>query len=131
MFDRTQVYLHRGNQGPSHISVTKTEKRAPTDESVRLLREMEDAAKGQVLAAVRVENTPVDGVLHVMRDQMSDLMRFSCVFKVNGKRLEARHEANLSASREDIAIGVRDAIAKVIANELTSSVLAASKALNF
>lgn len=130
MFDRNHLHLH-DHGGPSHISVTKTEKRAPTDESVRLLREMESAAKGQVLASVRVENTPVDGVLYVMEDFMSDQTIFACVFKVNGKRLEARHEARRGASREDVAIGVRDAIAKVIANELTGSVLAGSKALNF
>ena len=123
--------LFRSNQGPSHISVTKTEKRAPTDESVRLLREMEDAAKGQVLAAVRVENTPVDGVLHVMRDTLSDVTHFACVFKVNGKRMEARFEDKHRGSRQYIAIGIRDAIAEAIANELTANVLKACEALEF
>lgn len=129
MFDRPQIYLHTGHSGPSHVTVTKTEKRAPTDESVKLLREMEAAAKDQVLAAVRMENTPVDGVLHVMEDVMNDQTRLACVFKVNGKRLEARHEAMRGTKPADMAMGLRDAIAEVIANELTTSVLAACDAL--
>ena len=95
------------------------------------MREMEATVRSQILATVRVENTLVDGVLHVQRDIINDGLQFACVFKINGVRFEARHDAKSGANREEIAVGVRDAIAKVIANELTASVLAASKAIKF
>lgn len=47
---------------PSHHSVSVTEKRAPTDESVRLLKEMESAVREKVVESVRVERNGIKAV---------------------------------------------------------------------
>lgn len=51
MFDRYYT-----QNGPSSMSVSVTEKRAPTDESVRLLREMEAAARKDVTNRLVLDN---------------------------------------------------------------------------
>ena len=71
---------------PSTINVDVTEKRAPTDESVKLLREMEQRAQEQVLKAISVNNTEVDGVLHMMRNPLSCTYTFRFLYQINGKR---------------------------------------------
>lgn len=45
--------------------------------------------------------------------------------------MEARFEDKHRGSRQYIAIGIRDAIAEAIANELTANVLKACEALEF
>jgi hypothetical protein len=78
MFDTTIV-----RHGDSHTHVT--EKRAPTDESVRLLREMENTAKKEVLKAVQLPSNDLSGVVHLMRDYMSCSTNVAVLFKLNGK----------------------------------------------
>lgn len=63
MFNKT--YVDAGYRGPSKIEVI--EKRAPTDESVRLLSEMEQAALDKVLFSKPIEAAQVKGsVTHMM-----------------------------------------------------------------
>ena len=54
--------------------VTVTEKRAPTDESVKLLREMEAKAEAEVVKAVSVSNSTFECVIHQQIDNLSDRM---------------------------------------------------------
>ena len=100
--------------------VTKTvhEHRAPTDQSVALLREMERQAADEVIKSVRVADTLIDGVLHRMYDHISDVDRYRCVLKINGKRLVADYEQRYGLDRDAALIGVRDAIAQEIANAI-------------
>lgn len=79
---------------PSTINVDVTEKRAPTDESVKLLREMEQRAQEQVLKAISVNNTEVEGVLHMMRNQLSCTYLFRFLYQINGKRMATDYEVN-------------------------------------
>lgn len=79
--------------GPSrvdvHTDIDVTIKRAPTDESVKLLREMEAAAKAEVLETVRVSDGVFDGVVHFYKDGMNAQDVWECVFKINGQKLKA------------------------------------------
>lgn len=79
---------------PSTINVDVTEKRAPTDESVKLLREMEQRAQEQVLKAISVNNTEVEGVLHMMRNPLSCTYLFRFLYQINGKRMTTDYEVN-------------------------------------
>lgn len=98
------------------------EHRAPTDESVRVLREMEAAAEKKVLDAVRVENTLVECVVHSYEDYLNDMARYKAVFKINGVKREATHECGIGEqSQEQIAMALRDAVAKVIATEMIAA----------
>ncbi len=127
MFDTYRTVVQ---PGPSHISVT--EKRAPTDESVRLLKEFEAEAKNKVLNAVSVKNTVFDGVLHHTHDLHSDKFRFACVFKLNGERMTASFEINTEeANKEKVAIGIRDAIAAQIANSIATELMRSVPRLGF
>lgn len=107
---------------PSHVNVT--ENRAPTDESVRLLRDMEKKARDEVIKAIRLDGALVDGVLHEQADHLSGQLLFKCIFRVNGKRMEADFRCfQEESSAEKIALGIRDAIASQIANVITDGVL--------
>lgn len=78
MFDKTIIEQRTSN---TYI----TEKRAPTDESVRLLREMESKAKDEVIKAVKLPSNEFTGVVHLMRDAMSCNTNVAVLFKLNGK----------------------------------------------
>lgn len=116
MFDRTYV-----QKGPSHLSVNAriTEKRAPTDESVRLLREMESAARSEVDRAIRLESNNFKAVLWVARDVMTDDTIFRVHFDWNGEACKAE----LAWPSRRGTQGLGDAIQAQIAKELAATVL--------
>lgn len=112
MFD-----TYRVNTNPSSVHVSVTEQRAPTDESVKLLREMERTAAKQVLESVRVANTNFECVIHRLDSHLNARSEFVAVLKVNGKQMIAKYVANdMQATAEDVAVGIRDAVAQEIAN---------------
>lgn len=120
MFNRT--YITKAPAYPQYVSVT--EKRAPTDESVKILREAEDRAQKAIVESTHVDNCPIDAVLHKQFDVLSDSTKYACIFKINGKKhrvdYEHRPKGCLSANEDklSVAMGVRDAIAQEIANVL-------------
>jgi len=127
MFDRYEV---RAVSERVTQNVNVTERRAPTDESVRLLREMEKAANDSVLKAVRVENCHIDAVIHQKREVQSCMAVFVVVYRINGERRDVRYEHNdkFGDSRQEqeaAAIGLRDALAKDVANVIASQVFGA------
>jgi len=120
MFDSFHTHSHH-----SSVTVEKTvhEKRAPTDESVRLLREMEKAVEEKVISAIRINDSLFDAVLHQQFDLLNYQKMFMCVIKLNGEKFSVRFNCNEGTSRDEITIGIRDAIAKEIANRITYSVI--------
>jgi len=83
MFDRYVIAPH-----PSSITVNHTEKRAPTDESVKLLREMESAARSSVVEAMRIESNTVKAVVHRHLVVMDQRTVFSIHYAINGQKRE-------------------------------------------
>lgn len=73
-------------------NVNVTEKRAPTDESVRLLREMEGKAKESILSSTRVTGMGIDCVVHKMADHMNARTRFAVIYSLNGKKHRVDYE---------------------------------------
>lgn len=116
MFDRHYHIAARGG----HQTVSVTHKHAPTDESVRLLREMEQAARDKVVQALRLEDSPIDGVVHAHDDFLSQRREFCVLVRVNGRQLEVRRSFNFSAADEEIADGLLMAVSQRIAAELLS-----------
>jgi hypothetical protein len=118
--------VHRaGDQHHHHSSRTEVhEHRAPTDASVKLLREMEAAALAKILGNVRLEGCPVDCSVTYMRDPQNDEHRFFLRYKLGAATREVRHiyrqRMHLSDAdaREDAALQLRDELAKDIANGL-------------
>jgi len=113
------IHTHRHVTERVHESVTVHEHRAPTDESVRLLREMEQAARDKVVQAIRLENSPIDCVIHTQNDAMNARRDFCLFVHINGKRLEVRRSFDsLDATVEEIADGLLTAISERIAAEV-------------
>lgn len=85
MFDR---HTHRHNAGQSIVTVT--EKRAPTDESARLLREMEAAAQARVIAVHEVKDNDLNGKIVIQRRDYDNAWQAFAIFSLNGKRHEIK-----------------------------------------
>ena len=111
MFDTTYI-----KAGPSHVSVSVEEKRAPTDESVRLLREMESKAREQVVEALRIESCGVEAVVHRLDVPLDLRSKFAIHYKVNGVKRECYADADWQARPEEHL----EAIWKKLASDLAA-----------
>ncbi len=113
-------------------NVNVTEKRAPTDESVRLLREMESSAKKAIIDSTRVTDTPVEFVIHYERDCLNDSDKFRIVYSLKGRKrvVDYVHESWRNSDKREqrtaAATGLRDALANDIATMLVSAGLDAA-----
>lgn len=117
MLDSYQI----GRGGPSVINVDVAEKRAPTDESVRLLKEMERAAEAKVLEAVRCGDNTFACTIHYQDDRFSDQRVFAAIFKLNGRKLRADYRASADAERDDVIAGIITAISTEIARNIVGA----------
>ena len=117
MFDTTQNHYHT-----RHVSsnVTVTEKRAPTDESVRLLREMENKARDEVIKAVSVADNNFNCVIHTMKETLSCQQLFKVIYTLNGKKYTTDYSVNEwdLDNREKWVKGLIEAVAYDIAYHL-------------
>lgn len=83
MFNSYNNYVSHSH-GPSSIAIV--EKRAPTDESVKLLKEMEEAALNKIIASGRVEDNIFNTKWYITCDTYSgDDEYCRCIFTLNGE----------------------------------------------
>lgn len=119
MFDRTVLVAPQAPRGPSHVTATVHEHRAPTDESVKLLAEFEVKARERIVEAVHVGDTTFECVVHVEKDFPSDAIRLMAVFSLNGKKLTAEFKEHAHRFERRAAFeGLRAAIATEIAQQI-------------
>ena len=121
MFDVTRHEHHRHEH---HTTVREV--RAPTDESVRLLREMEQAAQSKVDNSVRVENCPIDMVVHEMTDHLNARQNYKAIYKINGHRREVFLAFDVWKTGDEIAMELVDSVARDIAVTLLAPHLRAA-----
>jgi len=124
MFDRT--FLFPTEERTNYVTKTVIEKRAPTDESVALLKDMEAAARAKLLESVKVSDTKFECVVHTLRDFASGDVIRKAVFSLNGEKLEAEsrtNEMDVSKGRKEAFEDLRDEIAQVIATKILASAL--------
>lgn len=129
MFRRQPIILREQRTEYVTRNVNVTEKRAPTDESVRLLREMEDAAEKEIIKAVRVGDTMIECVVHQNFSVIDDLIELRAVFSLNGIQKTAKHAVNAHKAEDDPQIvwdGLRNEVAKIIASEMIADAFNAS-----
>lgn len=111
---------------PVHHTTTVNirEHRAPTDDSVKLLQEMEKAAQDRLVANIRVSNNAFDCHVHVYKVVIQPDC-FDCV--VEWMLNEQRHTTKVQYTRNRMRGGdpirqmvelVRDTLAKEIANAI-------------
>lgn len=110
----------RGNF--TDINFNVTEKRAPTDESVRLLREMEKEALNKIVKNIDLSNNQFSARLLVFEDPLNFNSKGKVLFSLNGKT----HELNMSFGflelEEDMIKRCYDELAKYLAREILRSV---------
>jgi hypothetical protein len=115
MFDRAN-YTTIGS-GPTYV--TKTEYRAPTDESVRLLKEMEEKAQKKIIDSISVRDCQVECQILVEKSYINQSNHYVIVYSMNGKKGKVQlmvHEYELKDGPETfIAERLRDLLAKDIA----------------
>lgn len=111
MFGMTQNHYHTHNV---------TEKRAPTDESVRLLKEMEDEARKKITETTVVHNTEFTCKLHKYHDALNASDNYAIIYTLNGKqnRLDLSVEAYKMMTPEQTACFIRDKVAVDISNKM-------------
>ena len=114
MFNVTSIY-----DGPS----TVVEQRAPTDESVRLLKEMEEAARKKVEETIVVANTAFECKIQKIIDHMSAQDIYKIFYSMNGikQRLDIRVDHHKMLSIPELACHIRDQLAVDIATVMIST----------
>lgn len=118
MFDS---YLIHPTPSDVYLRAEINERRAPTDESVKLLREMEEKARKEVIAAMRVEDSTVECVLHFQHDIVSDMNHIRAIMKINGQHVVADYRFRPNERREEVRNGLFDAVSKAIAASVLAS----------
>lgn len=117
MFDRTIIHAPRVVE-----NVTKVEKRAPTDESVRLLREMEAAARAEVDKTIILRGNKFEAIAHATWDAMSDCTLIRVMFSLNDHQMVVQYAHPRYRPNIEIGQNVRRLIAEEVANAILGSV---------
>ena len=83
MFDRTDIFI---NPGPSrsYSETTITEKRAPTDDSIKLLNEMTEKALTNIVKRFSTTNNTFQASCALFHDRLAHQHVFLCKFTMNG-----------------------------------------------
>lgn len=105
-----------------YVTRTVNEYRAPTDESVRLLREMEEKARNEILKSYKLESNILKGVIHEFMDYLHDTSKIGVQFELNGHRIVSYTEFNRYDSPETKTTKLMECVASEITKELLSKV---------
>lgn len=122
MFDS---HYHTTKRVTEYSNISVTEKRAPTDESVRLLKEMEQAARDKVLESIKLENNLVSAIVHKMYEPLSYRQLYAVLVKINGKdhRIDLEFDELDVDTYEKLAHAIYEGIAKQMTAHLMSGIL--------
>jgi hypothetical protein len=117
IFGRTYNF-DAGYRGPSNVTVN--EKRAPTDESVRLLNEMEQAARNKVVETTVVKDTHFECKIHKSVDMFSMQDVYSVIYSLNGRNqtTQVRVDNGEMLDPYQVAEHIRNMVAADISNHL-------------
>ena len=78
---------------PYAKTVNVTEKKAPTDESIKIYKEMQGKAFSSISEVIEVKNNIVQGkIIRFIRDWASDKEKILVIFKINGQEFNELHE---------------------------------------
>jgi hypothetical protein len=119
MFGARNTYIDNSFRGPSTI----VEKRAPTDESVRLLKEMEEAARRKVEETIVVADTSFQCKIQKIYDAMSIQDVYHVSYSMNGLKqtVQIRVDRHEQLSPTQVACTIRDKVAVDIANVMLTT----------
>ena len=110
---------------PYEIEVNLTENLAPTDESLKLLKEIEYKTLEKIVHCGRFENNLLKDVRwFVYEDFFNFKLNISVVFEMNGEKIHLKSDfIDYTNKFEDILLKIREMITEKIFKELSSSSL--------
>jgi hypothetical protein len=117
MFDRVIVNPQRG---PTDQYVTVTERRAPTDESVRLLQEMEAAVTERVIARYGLQNSMIDAEWIAMKVPQRREVRVLCRVKLREKEFRAERMLDETSLKMERTSSVPTVLLEMLTDALAS-----------
>lgn len=115
MFDHYNVT----SGGSRYMNVTVTEKRAPTDESLRLVKEIEEKLEAQRLMNMPLKNNILEGRFHACVDstlQYGAGLRLGVDLQINGRKFTTSVIQEWNEDIDDVVVRLRDTLAKDIAS---------------
>lgn len=116
---KPNIILVGGGSQTHHHSHQKnvTEQKAPTDESMRLLKEFQEKAIDSVVEAGTIEVASIEGDIAFMRrhDAFYEVIHFRVV--LNGKKIEGSYQIE-GKPTIDLLPEIVERVARVIAREL-------------
>lgn len=109
---------------PDNVNVTVTENRAPTDESVKLLSEFEEAVKKRIETQIHVSNNAFNCKVYSQKDYMNMSTTWVTIFMLNGKRLRSEYtledidQLRSSDLTKTVCQGIMKSVGETIATEV-------------
>lgn len=111
MFNSTERHYHTHN-------VNIEERRAPTDDSVRLLKELEQKALDKIIGTFDLPSNEIKSRVAVSKDYLNGKNLFCVVADINGKRhvvhVSADDQADRKTQLEQIYNELSEKIAQII-----------------
>lgn len=129
MFNKTFVFPRTRTEYMSYEK-TVNEHRAPTDKSVELLLEMENAAKDTLISITRLENNEMKATWHVFENCFSRRLEVVCRFELNGKEHRIDLSLDWGIDHQEIAKKVYKVICDKMAELLTVDFFTRATALD-
>lgn len=110
--------------GPSSVyqKIDIKEHRAPTDESVRLLKEMEEKALQKILGSVTLHNNPIQFHMTSSEDYLKFAVNVYVRMKINGTVIEHRFEIDKMLNEEGRIEKIIKEVSQMVALHLLNGV---------
>lgn len=108
----------RPRETTQYVTTKVVEKRAPTDESVRLLAEMEKAARDKIIGSIPLTDNALTGHMVVAREYATNETATTVAFSLNGQRFKETVRTGWDAKPDEVLTKIRDQVAARIAVEI-------------
>jgi hypothetical protein len=119
MFDKT-THIHQGSEGPRGFplasSVTVKEFKAPTDDSVRLLKEMQEKASEALQESAPVSFNGLKAIISIWQDPMWRSWKVAINYDLNGQSLIFETKIDEFLSRDESIEKLRKDFAEHVTN---------------
>ena len=112
MFDKVTTIVSKR----ASVGAVIHEHKAPTDASVQLLKEMEQAAKDKLVASFTLDGNSLNGVVNIYQEMAYDRLTIEVTFDLNGKRIN--EVVRIRRDETGIIEKVKSAVANLITTEL-------------
>lgn len=124
MFNRTFV-LPAPRTQTIYETTRVVEQRAPTDDSIKIFREMVDAARREVVASVKVADTEFEFVVHAAQDFASGDVVLAAIFSLGGCKTRVESRTRAAATPEERCEKLIEDVSRRIAEQAVRPALAA------